>query len=592
MLESIAPYVKHFTDVIAGVVGIDTEVVDRRLVRVAGTGVHADRVGVCMASAGELYRHSLEAGEPLFVDNPREHPLCAKCRDRDRCIEQLTMCAPIVLGGEPIGIIGLLCYTLADRGRVLANRDLYINFVTQMADAIARAAKTEQDARDVRRRLDMLLKITDSTNSKCMLVLDSENRVAFINDQARQELGLDGYPSDERVAIIPTGGTYFDMEEYDLSLHPPGGATRPERTYTVVGRRIDLDQRDEFFDRALVFDSKAWLAELLSRIGGASDNGDVLDAIIGESPLMRSLKTQVLRIAATSSTVLITGESGTGKEMFARAIHAASLRGDKPFVAINCGAIPDALLESELFGYVRGAFTDANPRGRMGKFELADGGVLFLDEISAMPLYLQVKLLRVIQERQFHRLGSNKPVRVDLRIIAATNEKLPDLIAQKMFREDLYYRLNVIPFELPPLRDRREDIPGLAEYFLERYCRLFGKPKAKLSPTLLEALRRYQWPGNVREFENCIEYMVNMHDGPTLAASHLPAKILDSAEKSVASDNAANTQDKRPIIPLAELERRAIDNALAYYGHNAEGKRLAAEALGIGIATLYRKIKP
>ena len=299
---------------------------------------------------------------------------------------------------------------------------------------------------------------------------------------------------------------------------------------------------------------------------------------------MRQLKAKVLKIAASHSTVLITGESGTGKEMFARAIHAESSRQNYPFVAINCGAIPDTLLESELFGYVKGAFTGADPRGKIGKFELANKGVIFLDEIGDMPLYLQVKLLRVLQERKITRIGSNQVIDIDVRVIAATNKDLRAMIKENKFREDLFYRLNVIPLEIPPLRERKEDIAELVMFLVAKYARLFNKKVTGVDEETMRILERYSWPGNVRELENTVEFMINMMEGDgILTTATLPKNLLEHRSEQ--------TNREYPIRPLKEIEREAIEQALKIYGVTTRGKQLAARQLGIGIATLYRKIE-
>ncbi len=606
MLDAIQQYVAGLADVIATVTGVDIEVVDRDLIRVAGTGSYAAGVGQSIVEAGNLYTHALASAEALFIDDPAENPLCAGCPNLRDCRERLTLCAPILADGEILGIIGLVCFNDADRAKVLANRDVYIRFVGQIAETIGRVAQSEDAARQNRRRLAMLLEVTDA-NARGVLVLDHHNRLTFLNDNARQELGLPaGEGEGLTVTLQPTGDSYSGLEEFFLGLD---ATTTGRNERAVLGRLVRLGQNDPAFDQALVFDSKARLAEMVSKIGGAPPAGDAFKELIGSGPAILNLKKRVRQIAATQSTVLITGESGTGKELFARAIHAASPRRDRPFVAINCGAIPDALLESELFGYARGAFTNADPSGRMGKFELADQGVLFLDEIGSMPLHLQVKLLRVLQERAFSRLGSNHVVRLDLRVIAATNEKLPRLIAERLFREDLYYRLNVIPLEIPPLRERRRDIPELAGHFLERYRRLFGKTAAlRFSPAVLAVFDAYEWAGNIRELENCVEYMVSMHEGgEVLSEALLPGKLAafsginrpDPAAPAPAGDAgrrlvekpAATTRTPGPIVPLAELEKQAILAALQHFGNDTEGKKRAAEALGIGIATLYRKLR-
>jgi DNA-binding NtrC family response regulator len=242
--------------------------------------------------------------------------------------------------------------------------------------------------------------------------------------------------------------------------------------------------------------------------------------IVGEAPPMKQVSQAIQRAAGTDTTVLLLGESGTGKELFAKAVHALSSRSNGPFVAINCAAIPDTLLEAELFGYEKGAFTGATQR-KLGKFEVANRGTLFLDEIGELPLQLQGKILRALEERTFERLGSTSAIKVDVRVVAATNRVLKNAVAARQFREDLYFRLSVFPITIPPLRERREDIPLLARHFIERTCRDLGKPPLTLSEPALEALTSYAWPGNVRELQNCLERGVILADGDTIYPTHL-----------------------------------------------------------------------
>ncbi|MBI4466784.1 MAG: sigma-54-dependent Fis family transcriptional regulator [Acidobacteria bacterium] len=248
------------------------------------------------------------------------------------------------------------------------------------------------------------------------------------------------------------------------------------------------------------------------------------DNIIGQSRLMRAVLETARAVAPTNSTILITGESGTGKELVARRVHELSLRFDHPFVSLNCGAFPETLLESELFGYMKGAFTGAT-QNKQGLFQAAGGGTLFLDEIGEMSLPMQVKLLRVLQERTVRPLGTTEEERVDVRVIAATNKDLRQLVAEKMFREDLYYRISVIPLHVPPLRERPEDIPLLALHFLQRYSEQMGKPVRSLSEEALEALRHYLWPGNVRELENAMERAMALEAGEEISLRSLPEHI-------------------------------------------------------------------
>jgi transcriptional regulator with PAS, ATPase and Fis domain len=300
--------------------------------------------------------------------------------------------------------------------------------------------------------------------------------------------------------------------------------------------------------------------------------------IIGNSDKLSKVKNDARTFAKGNSNILILGESGTGKEMFANAIHKESPRSNGPFVAVNCAAIPDNLLESELFGYVGGAFTGASKHGRTGKFELADHGTLFLDEIGEMPIYIQPKILRAIQEKQIQRIGSDQTIDVDIRIISATNRNLTAMMETGEFREDLYYRLSVIPLLIPPLRERRSDIPDLVDYFLDMYGKQLGKVFITgLSKDAKNILRKYDWPGNVRELQNTIEYAVNRCNGYQIEATDLPERFLNSK--------------KTAPRPLADIERYEIINAVAYFGFDKNGKEQAAKALGISRATLYRKLK-
>jgi transcriptional regulator with PAS, ATPase and Fis domain len=310
------------------------------------------------------------------------------------------------------------------------------------------------------------------------------------------------------------------------------------------------------------------------------------DHIIGTSDAIINIKNQARKVAASNSTVLILGETGTGKEIFARAIHAASPYAGKPFVALNCGAIPESLLESELFGYDEGAFTGARRGGKPGKFELANGGTIFLDEIGNMSLYLQAKLLRVLQEKQIERVGGTQLIAVDVRIIAATNNDLLVMVEKGLFREDLYYRVSVIPIMLPPLRERTEDIPLLLNYYRIRFSGLMGKEIKGLTDDAQQACLNYPWPGNVRELINVVEYAVNLAEGEIIARESLPRRVSDKSKKL-----ERKMPESTEIVPLEVLEKLAIADSLYKFGWNDEGKRKAAEALGISRATIYRKIE-
>jgi DNA-binding NtrC family response regulator len=312
--------------------------------------------------------------------------------------------------------------------------------------------------------------------------------------------------------------------------------------------------------------------------------------IIGEATSMKQLSLAVQRAAGTDATVLIEGESGTGKELFARAVHALSGRSNGPFVAINCAAIPETLLEAELFGYERGAFTGATQR-KPGKFELANRGTLFLDEIGELPMTLQGKILRALQEKTFDRLGGTAPVKVDVRLVAATNRQLKQAVAMRRFREDLYFRLSVFPITVPPLRERPEDIPILARHFIEQECRELGKKPLTLAPASFEAMQSYPWPGNVRELQNCLERAVILADGDTIFPKHLnlvAEQLTRQPEPGFVDLDLSGSLADITQRAVAEAERRAIQKALAET--NGDAPR-AADRLQVNYKIFTAKMK-
>jgi two-component system, NtrC family, response regulator HydG len=342
-----------------------------------------------------------------------------------------------------------------------------------------------------------------------------------------------------------------------------------------------------------------------------------LPGIVGRSPAMRSVLQLVRQVADTNATVLILGESGTGKELIAQAIHRLARRRQAAFVAINCAAMSETLLESELFGHEKGAFTGA-VRSHRGKFEYADGGTLFLDEIGDMPLTLQAKLLRVLETREVVRVGSNEPVKVDVRIVAATNKDLEHAVRDGRFREDLYFRIKVVTVRLPPLRERREDIPLLVERFVREFAEVHGRSVTSVSAAAMQRLMAFSWPGNVRQLRNALETCVLVTPGATVDVGNLPSDVVAATAslaletRPASSNEGASVTETAPagsasapvtsgmppataeerleglVLNMEDVERILIRNALRAFGGNREQ---AARALGISERTLYRKIK-
>ncbi len=362
-----------------------------------------------------------------------------------------------------------------------------------------------------------------------------------------------------------------------------------EGALDFLAKPVDLDHLQllvarSLAQRRLAAENLLLKEELAARRGAPT--------IIGDDPTLKRVTASLARAAETDTTVLLLGESGTGKELYARTLHALSLRANGPFVAINCAAIPETLLETELFGHEKGAFTGATAR-KPGRFELANRGTLFLDEIGDLPLALQAKILRALEEKRFERVGGTQSLQVDVRVVAATNRQLKAAVAARQFREDLFFRLSVFPIEIPPLRERGADIETLARHFIERFSRDVKKRPLILAPAALEELQAYHWPGNVRELQNCIERAVILTDGDTIHPRHLNLTFRMAPQAEAALDpwsgiDLSGTLADATRRVLTEVERRKVAAALAEAGGQ---KPRAADLLQVSYKTLLQKMK-
>jgi len=570
-LYNIADTVQKYAKITSEIVKVDVEVVNYKLVRIAGTGVFS-KVNLDVSENSHVYKYAMKTGERQVLLEPRVDERCKDCTMKEECKEVFEISMPIKIKDEIIGVIGMAC-TTEDRKRViLDNLDSYLNFLEQIADFIATKAYEVEDAKSKTALMNMMELIVRSMDEGA-IIINNEGKVSIINASAKKQLGITRIINNERIEIEPTGDTVNNSKEYKVRIG--------ENVSTVIGDIFDIP-KNEFYKQVLLFRN---LDKLHSSIYAMTSTVNAVDTddIIGSSRKAIELKEKIKKVANSVSTVLITGESGTGKEVVATAIWKNSDRRNNRFVAINCAAIPEPLLESELFGYVKGAFTGADPNGKIGKFELANKGVIFLDEIGDMPLYLQSKLLRVIQNKKIVRIGSNQMIPLDVRIIAATNKDLRQMINENKFREDLYYRLNVIPIEIAPLRERKEDIRDLIYHFIDYYRKLFGKNFVRIEEETMEKLMNYPWPGNVRELENTVEFIINMMEDGIVNDNTLPSNIKNN--------DLVGYESQQGIRTLKEIEQEEIRKAIAYYGDTTEGKKQAAKALGIGIATLYRKLQ-
>lgn len=579
ILLEIQDTVKGYAEIMSRVAQIEVEVVDENLYRIAGTGIYAAHVNEDMSAEGYVYRHVLRTGDLEIIYEPGREELCKSCPRQNICREEIEISMPIRLGEKNIGVIGLIGSSREQKEQILGDESMYLELLEQIAGFIsAKAAEVTELKRS--KVLLETLRCVISHVDKGILIFGKEETVAAANEAAEQQLSL-SLSGKARVSVVPTGDSLNHQNEYRIRIG--------DREYLVMGHMYDLDRDPEQYSRVLIFESTRAVRERYYEITNTVPPEGTAD-MIGSSPQTRQLKEEIRKVAKSASTVLITGESGTGKEIVASAIWKASDRKNGRFIALNCGAIPEPLLESELFGYVKGAFTGADPNGRMGKFELANKGVIFLDEIGDMPLYLQVKLLRVLQERKIIRIGSNQVIPVDVRIVAATNKNLKEMIEKKQFREDLFYRLNVIPLKIAPLRERTEDIRDLVLHFAGRYAGLLEKKLVSISEEAMDCLCSYPWYGNVRELENTVEFMVNMMGEDGI----LDGRTLPDHFFGMPKDRELPQEKELPgkeIVRLKDLEWQEIRKALKLYGEDTEGKKMAAKALGISLATLYRKLE-
>ncbi|MCW6084592.1 MULTISPECIES: sigma-54-dependent Fis family transcriptional regulator [Clostridium] len=575
-LLEIQDTVAKYANIISNIIKVDVEIVDKNLCRVAGTGIYKNEINKDISKEGYVYAQVIKTGDKQIIKNPGQHYLCKKCNHRDNCVEKMLVCTPIILNEDIIGVIGLVCSEEGQRNYFIKNFDSYIQILDQISDFISTKSYEHLEIERSHMMVNLLNQIIDSVDKGVLVT--KNNEIVHMNTSAMKQLKLKANNINKKIAISSTSEYIMGGEVYTITID--------NEKFELMGKIIPVFPILSSYDTIFVFEEIKHLKSKICKVSGGREVIKVED-IIGESKAMIQLKNRIKKIASSSSTVLITGESGTGKEVIARAIHCESDKNTNPFIAINCGAIPDALLESELFGYVRGAFSGADPNGRVGKFELANKGIIFLDEIGDMPLYLQVKILRVLQERKLVRIGSNHLIDLDIRVIAATNKDLKKLIKENKFREDLYYRLNVIPLKIPPLRERKEDIDLLMKMLIKKYNVLFGKSVYKVDKECRDILMNYPWYGNVRELENAVEFMINMADDSGMVTMNmLPPNIVENKNSQVYGMGM-----DEDIKPLKDIEKEYILRALDIYGHDTKGKQLAAKRLGIGIATLYRKLE-
>ena len=580
-LENIKDDIQNIAEAILSVLNIDVTIVDEDFIRIAGTGKYIDKIGD-KVNGYSAFKKSFTEQVGIFIEDPKNSAICKVCDHVEICKEFAEVCCPIVLDGKSYGVIGLIAFSQEQSNAIKANINDLMNFLKKMADLISSKLKAQINTEELeveKKKLEILLDNMD----KAVVSVDINGHVDKCNHKFKELFNLRDEDLFEK-SIFDALNFIKKVNDNNFNKYKMGSFVYNKRNRNVKGiyniNKIMI--KGKFKGYVIDFIEKKEAIKNYNKIN--KDYKITLDNIIGNSELIIQTKRNALIASHSTSTILITGESGTGKELFARSIHNHSDRADHPFVTVNCAAIPDNLLESELFGYEEGAFTGAKKGGKLGKFELADKGTIFLDEIGDMSLHLQAKLLRVLQERELDKIGGKSNIFIDVRIIAATNKNLSAMVKNGSFREDLYYRLNVIPIKLPSLRERREDIPLLIDYMIKEYSDKLGKEILGIDENAKQLLMNYNWPGNIRELQNVIEYSINMSQSKILT--------LDSMPKTLTTINyVEDVKDNEEIRTLEELEIREIKRALDMYKNYKKDKELVANALGISRATLYRKLE-
>lgn len=564
-LNFILDDVKKYSEIVSKVINMDVEVMDSSFTRIVGTGSLKEKVGLDMKDESHIYHHVLETKETIIILEPREDIHCLNCKKKFLCKEELEISTPIMYQDDVIGVIGLICFERYKKNEFIGKKDLYIQFLKQISEFISYKVYEYFRSLQLKRDNEILSNIIDRVQD-IIILTNRKNQIELINKKGKNILAP---ISKEENIYLNSSSNFLNQKEFKFSYSG--------KEISGIGDifSFSLEKNKELTKTLFVFRE---ISEFKKYLLSFHRNSSI---ILLESPQMQNIYSQISKVAKNDTSILITGESGTGKEIIAKQIHDLSSYSNGPFITVNCGAIPESLMESELFGYTRGAFTGADPKGKIGFFERAHNGTIFLDEIGEIPLQIQVKMLRVLQDKKIIPIGSRTEKQINVRIIAATNRNLEQEVEKRNFRQDLFYRLSVFPIDIPPLRERKKDIKILVDFFVKKYYISFQIEQKEISKEVYQYFLEYSWPGNIRELRNIIEYCMNMieENEKSIELKHLPPKFLNNKEK-----------DKK-IKTLAQLEKEAIKNLLQIYGNSSEAKKIIAKSLGIGIATLYRKIK-
>lgn len=573
-LKKIIDMIKTMLHVDAAIFDLDSQLLaatDEYLEQ-KGNTVHAPSIQEAVANGN------------VMVNKPGHMPACDGCRFIGNCPAKIEILKSIQTDTTTLGVMTFTSFTREGHDKITRETRAYVEALNLFSGWVADLV-TDRDAARILTETDQVLNTLMDLTQDAILTIDTRGMVTRGNARALKLFSFCDLYTRSAFHILPDPvvDKILDHNHLKATLVRING----KDAYVSAGP-VYID--DQFTGAVLTLSQTLKTEDVrpgpLDRLRSTPIG---LKDILGKSPDIVRVKRMAKRLAPSVSTILITGKTGTGKGLLAKAIHASGTRKDAPFVPVNCASIPDTLFESELFGYDEGAFTGAKKGGKPGRFELAHQGTLFLDEIGEMPLHLQAKLLNVLQDLSLQRVGGITTIPVDVRVIAATNQDIETLVREKKFRSDLFYRLNVIPMDLPPLAQRKSDIPILCDTFLKLANHKAGKQVKSLSPEVMDRFHNHDWPGNIRELQNLIEYSVNMTRDPVITPRDLPDRFLNKSDGAHAgSDPEPNTSIKQKSLAA---QTDAIQNCLDQYGHDLQGKKKTAEKLGISIRTLYRKLK-
>ena len=563
-LESVRSGIEHFVSAAAEAFRVEAAVFNQESSLFFCTPTYLKKKG---NAVHYTFIQDVIVNGSVLVTEPGKMPSCIGCRFNEHCPSTMEILCCIHSGTEVAGVISFTSFTKEGQKRISENTDLYLNAITKLSSLIGEYLQQfsgDSTAADTEKLIESLMSLCEQP----LLLTDPNGVVLRYNQLADKILkfcnvsstSLRQIFSEDMARRITSGNDLFEKK-----------ASIGENTAKVTTRSI---YSQNHLHSILVRLSNEFYENL--------PESGAFERLIGSSHAFVHIQNLIKRVADSPTPILITGETGTGKELVARSFHEQSRRNKYPFVAINCSSIPENLFESELFGYEEGSFTGAKKGGKMGRIEMAQGGTLFLDELGEMPLSVQPKLLRVLQEYELERVGSTKKIHLDIRIVAATNRDLREMIKEGKFREDLFYRISVINVKLPPLRDRKEDIIPISLNYLERLKTKMTTPLRTISHEAEQAFLSYSWPGNIRELQNVVEYAANLCDSDTLTLADLPEHMRGLEE--------CPDTEKQKETPLPDSQEKQILDLLSTYGHTLEGKKKIAADLGISLRTLYRKL--